>query len=117
MRPRRVQAYLHDIREACDLLAEFTKGRDFGSYESDAMLRSAVERQFMVIGEALSQAFTVDAALVGRITQAKRIIAFRNRLIHGYAFVSNETVWSILRRDVPVLRREVEQLLGELDET
>jgi uncharacterized protein with HEPN domain len=79
------------------------------------MLRSAVERQFGIIGEALNQALAVDPGLQGRITHAKQIVAFRNRLIHGYAFVSDQMVWSILEAELPVLLREARELLQELD--
>jgi uncharacterized protein with HEPN domain len=113
MMPLDVRAYLHDIIQACDLLAEFTKDRDFATYVGDAMLRSAVERQFEIIGEALSQASGVDPSLRDRVTHADQIVGFRNRLIHGYAFVSDEMVWSILGRDLAVLREEVAGLLAE----
>ena len=115
MRQRSVQAYLHDILQACDLLTEFARDRDFESYVADAMLRSAVERQFEIIGEALSQALAVDPGLQGRISQARRIVSFRNRLTHGYAFVSDQMVWSILETDLPVLRREAAELLEDVD--
>ena len=44
---------------------------------------------------------------------ARRIIAFRNRLIHGYASVSDEVVWGLLETHLPALRRDVEKLLAE----
>jgi uncharacterized protein with HEPN domain len=80
------------------------------------MLRSAVERQLEIIGEALSRAVAVDPRLRDRITETPRIIAFRNRLIHGYASVSDEVVWGIVQGKRPVLCREVHDLLrGEPD--
>jgi len=45
--------YLLDIQASAALVASFTAGRNFDAYASDAMLRSAVERQFEIIGEAL----------------------------------------------------------------
>jgi uncharacterized protein with HEPN domain len=49
--PREPRAYLHDMREAAALIAEFTDGLDFDAYAADAKARSAVERQFEIIGE------------------------------------------------------------------
>lgn len=82
--------YLFDVAEACRLLAQFTSGKTLADYESDALLRSAVERQFEIIGEALRLAIREEPDLAGRISGSSRIIAFRNRLIHGYASVLND---------------------------
>jgi hypothetical protein len=51
-----------------------------------------VVRQFEIIGEALGQALRVDSSLADAVTDTGRIIAFRNRLIHGYASVSDAVV-------------------------
>jgi uncharacterized protein with HEPN domain len=77
------------------------------------MLRSAVERQFEIIGEALNQALVLDPSLALRISGAPRIIVFRNRLIHGYATVSDEVVWRVVEGSLPLLQREVQTLLAE----
>ena len=114
MLPPEVRKYLFDIGQACDLLIQFTKGKTFSDYTGDALLRSAVERQFEVIGEALSQALQVEPNLAQRISDTRRIIAFRNRLIHGYASVSDELVWGVLEANLPTLRREVQALLDEV---
>jgi uncharacterized protein with HEPN domain len=49
------QAYLWDAQAAVDRILEFTSGRSLDDYLVDAMLRSAVERQFEIVGEALNQ--------------------------------------------------------------
>lgn len=51
---REARTYLYDIQQAAALIAEFTAGRNLDQYLADAMLRSAVERQFEIIGEAMT---------------------------------------------------------------
>jgi len=105
--------YLYDIRQAADLLAAFISGKAFTDYEADAMLRAAVERQFEIIGEALAQLAKLDEGLASRISEYRRIIAFRNILIHGYADVDDRLVWDIIETRLPALHRQVTALLEE----
>ena len=93
--------YLYDIQQAVGLLREFTARKTFADYEQDAMLRAAVERQFELIGEALSQLARVDEVQAARISQYQRIIAFRNVLAHQYAHVDNRLVWDIVEAISP----------------
>ena len=104
--------YLFDIQRAAALLTEFTAGKEFANYAHDPMLRAAVEREFEVIGEALARLARFDAGLAAQISEHQRIIAFRNILIHGYAEVDDRLVWDIVETKLPVLRREVDDLLG-----
>ena len=110
-----IRKYLFDINEACELLLQFTAGKTFSDYATDPMLRSAVERQFEIIGEALGQALRLDPSLPSRISNTGRIIAFRNRLIHGYASIAHEVVWGILEANLPTLQKEVATLMRELN--
>ena len=99
--------YLYDIQQAADRIAEFTAGQRLEDYRTNAMLRAAVERQFEIIGEALVQLAKLDEKLAARISEYRRIIAFRNILIHGYADVDDRLVWDVVETKLPVLRREV----------
>jgi uncharacterized protein with HEPN domain len=103
--------YLHDILEAAKLLTEFTSGKTFQDYVRDAMLRSAVERNFEIAGEALAQLAKRDESLASRISEYRRIIAFRNILIHGYADVDNRLVWDIVETKLSIFLEEVCALL------
>lgn len=94
-------------------MSDFTAGRTLDEYRTDAMLRSPVERQFEIAGEALAQLLRVAPTLEDRITDCRRIIAFRDRLIHGYAQVADDIVWGIIEKNLPVRRREVANLLAE----
>ena len=77
------------------------------------MMRSAVERQFEIVGEALANLLRIAPELEPRIRDVRRIIAFRNRLIHGYASVLDELVWGIVETNVGVLRKELVALIAE----
>ncbi|HQT95481.1 MAG: hypothetical protein B7Z74_10570 [Deltaproteobacteria bacterium 21-66-5] len=112
MTRRDIRAFLFDIEQACGSVADFTANKALSDYLAEPMLRSAVERQFEIIGEALNQALSVDLTLRSQITGASSIIAFRNRLIHGYATVAHETVWGIVHGKLPLLRQEVAALLS-----
>jgi hypothetical protein len=72
------------------LLHQFTAGKTFADSAADLLLRSAVERQFEFIGEARNQALHLHPSLAPRISDAGRITAFRNRLIHAYASIADE---------------------------
>lgn len=113
MRRPEVLTHLFDVAGACELLERFTAGKTFDDYAADPLLRSAVERQFEIVGEALRRALDLDPTLADRMTGTARIVAFRNRLIHGYATVSDEVVWGVLEGNLPTLHREVNALLEE----
>ncbi len=75
------------------------------------MAQAAVERKFEIIGEALNRISGSDAAILQRISDYQRIIGFRNVISHGYDVVDLEIVWDAVRNYLPVLIREVEELL------
>ena len=102
---------LWDARHAADLVQDFARGQSFADYQSDAKLRSAVERQFEIIGEALNQLSKIDPAAASRVPELARIGAFRNILIHGYATVDDALVWQVLVDKVPSLRQALTELL------
>jgi uncharacterized protein with HEPN domain len=72
-----------------------------------------VERNLQIIGEAIGRISRYDAETASRISENRRIIAFRNRLIHGYDVLDDELVWETVKAEVPVLLSEVEGLLQE----
>jgi uncharacterized protein with HEPN domain len=104
---------LEDVRRAAELITRFVAARELADYASDPLLRSAVERQFEIIGEALNRLSRTDPPVADQITYTSRIIAFRNILIHGYDLVDHEVVWDVIETHLPVLRRQVETLLAE----
>ena len=103
--------YLYDVLQAAKHIEQFCQSKTFTEYETDALLRSAVERQFQIIVEALRQLHTDDPTTAAEISEHARIVAFRNILIHGYAQVDDRIVWDVMQAKLPTLRREVEALL------
>ena len=89
------------------------EGRDLAYYRRDRLFRQAVERNLEIIGEAIGQISRYDAETVSHISEHRRIIAFRNRLTHGYGLLDDELVWEMVKEEVPVLLAEVEGLLQE----
>ena len=111
MRPKS-KKYLHDMLRACETLGQFVEGKQLADYDSDLLLRSAVERQLMIVGEAMSQVTRVDEEVAAQIEDAREIINLRNVIVHGYTIIENETIWGILQADVPKLRDQVARLLA-----
>jgi uncharacterized protein with HEPN domain len=112
MRPE-VRKLVEDMQKACGLIVRFTAGKSLTDYSQDDMLRSAVERQFEIVGEALSQASKLDPGLTIAISDTRSIIDFRNILAHGYSVVKHDTVWGIVQGNLPVLIKEIDQLLNQ----
>ena len=105
--------YLYDIREAAAWAVQFTAGADFAEYRRNAMMRLAVERVFVIIGEALVQLARVDPDVAAKVTDFRSIVAFRNILVHAYAQVDDAIVWDIAQSRLPLLLEEVSTLLDE----
>ena|SRR6185437_2005403 len=102
---------LEDMRDAAGEIAAITRAQSLEIYKSSRQLRWSVERGFEIIGEALTQLRKRDAALAERISECRKIISFRNVLIHGYGQINPETTWDILQQDLPRLARELDELL------
>jgi uncharacterized protein with HEPN domain len=86
------RAFIWDARRAAGLIREFVGGRTLPEYVDDPMLRSAVERQFEIVGESLNRLSKVDPMVATTVPDLPRIVAFRNVLIHGYASIDHEIV-------------------------
>lgn len=112
----RVKGHLRDVVTACERLRRYTQGKRFADYLGDDFLRSAVERQFEIIGEATKQRLRIAPELSSSISNSAEVIGFRNNLIHRYASVQHEVVWDVLQYHMPVLEADVTKLLEQADE-
>lgn len=103
---------LEDIRQASERILGFTYDKSLRDYSADALLRSAVERQFEIIGEALNRLVKTAPDVADQIDHHQRVIAFRNILIHGYDIVEDAVVWEVATDHLPTLYKQVQALLG-----
>ena len=102
---------LLDVCEAGESILQHTAGQSLAQYSADRFFRRAVEREFEIIGEALNRIDRLDSATAGRISELRKIVDFRNRIIHGYDTVDDAVVWGIVETHLPSLIREVSALL------
>ena len=105
-----IKKYLFDIQESIDSIQNYLGDkRDFKIYMSDKMLRRAIEREFEIIGEAMSRIEKLDSTI--EISGKRQIISMRNRVIHGYDKIDNEIIWGTIVRHLPTLKLEIDSLL------
>ena len=105
-----IKKYLFDIKESINSIEKYLgKDRDFNVYLSNKMMRRAVEREFEIIGEAMSKIEKIDSNI--QISSKKQIINMRNRVIHGYDKIDDEIVWGTILKHLPKLKKEVIKLL------
>ena len=83
----------------------------FEIYQNDLRTKRAVERNIEIIGEAMSRILKVESEI--EISNSRKIVDVRNRIIHGYDSVSDDVIWGIVIRNLPVLQYEVEKLLNK----
>ena len=107
-----IKAWLYDILNAIMEIESFFNEtpKEFAKYQTDLRTKRAVERNIEIIGEALSRILKQDETIA--ITNSRKIIDTRNRIIHGYDSVSDDVIWGIIIRHLPVLKTEIEILLG-----
>ena len=99
--------YLSDMMRAISLIESFTANtRSYTEYTMDLKTQSAVERQLAIIGEALNQYDKQPERISPR-----KIVGFRNRIIHAYDSLDDTLVWAIVVNHLPALKSEVKTLL------
>jgi uncharacterized protein with HEPN domain len=104
---------LDDIRDAAAFIRQVTDSKSLEDYRSNRLLRQAVERNFEILGEAVSRLARTDPEVAARIGEHPQIISFRNVLIHGYDLIDDARVWQVITHDLPRLERQVTELSRE----
>ena len=107
-----VFAHLHDVVQAGKAVRRFVDGRSFDDYSSDEQLRSAVERKFEIMGEALNRIRRDEPGVLDHIGDHRDIISFRNILVHGYDTIDDLIVWSVIEEGLHNLITDAQTLLN-----
>ena len=98
--------YLSDISQAIKLIEEFTASiTGYNNFLEDKKTQSAVERQLSIIGEAINKYDSLN--LEEKIDNSRKIIGFRNRLIHAYDSIDSTIIWAIIKTYLPILKTEI----------
>ncbi len=101
--------------DSCDAIAAAVRDLDLAAYQGSRLVRSSVEREFIIIGEAVAALARVSPEAFAAITHARRIVDFRNQLTHEYPTVDDALVWAIVETDVPRLRQECAALMERFE--
>jgi len=110
MSDRDTRLYVEDMLEFCDLALAYAAGVSREALDADRMRYDAILRNLELIGEAATHVGPDDRALAPGVPW-REIIGTRNRVAHGYLGIAADTVWSILRDDLPLLRLALVTLL------
>ena len=111
---RSAREYLLHIRDEADFLQRATAGLDRETLLRDETLKRAAVRSLEIIGEAVKN---ISEHVRGKYPNVewRAIAGMRDKLIHDYVTVDYDIVWDVITNKVPLLRREVEQILADED--
>jgi uncharacterized protein with HEPN domain len=111
----RIQKWLYDILIAIEEIESFFVSipNDFNFYSKNLILKRAVERDLEIIGEAVNRIIKQEPEI--EIVNARKIIGLRNQIIHAYDNVSDENIWAIIQKHIPILKSEVLTILKSKD--
>ncbi len=101
-RRREWNFYLDDMIEFSEKVLLYTNGLDQTGFSANGLIYDATLRNLELIGEAASHIPHQVRAARPEIPW-RMIIATRNRLIHGYLGIDEDTLWSIVTEDIPDL--------------
>jgi len=105
-----IYTWLFDIKTSIDEIESyFPSGKLFHYYQEDLKTKRAVERNIEIIGEAMSRILKLEPEI--EISNSRKIVDARNKIIHGYDEISDDVIWGIVVNHLPVLKIEVESLL------
>lgn len=104
--------YLRHILDAIAQIETYLSDKTFADFDQSRLIQDAVIRQLEIVGEAsrnLSDEFRQRHSGI----PWQQIVGLRNRLIHAYFSINLQTVWEIVKHDLPGLKTEIQKILDE----
>ncbi len=108
-----IKTWLYDILNSINEIESYfvDTPKIFEIYQNDLRTKRAIERNIEIIGEAMNRILKENSGI--EISNSRKIVDVRNRIIHGYDSVSDDVIWGIVIKNLPVLKTEVSQLINE----
>ena len=104
-----IKVWLEDIEKAIAEIHDFLpESKNFLEFQKDIKTKRAVERNIEIIGEAMSRILSNEPEIP--ISDSRKIVDTRNRIIHGYDSVSDDVIWLIVVRYIPILEKEIKEI-------
>lgn len=108
----RTKKYLFDIQSSIIKIDSYVgEPKVYDQFANNRMLQDAVERNLEIIGEAINQLLRINPVIP--ISNARRIVDARNKIIHGYDTLEPVNIWAIIINHLPILKQEVVNLLND----
>ncbi len=107
-----IKKYLYDIQSSINSINEYIGNKkNFNKYSTNKLLRRGIERELEIIGEAANRILKLDSNI--NIDNARKIVDLRNWVIHGYDKIDDVIIWGIVSKQLPILKKQVDELLEE----
>jgi uncharacterized protein with HEPN domain len=94
--------YVQDMIRFSEHVLDYTRGLNLPEFTENSLVFDATLRNLELIGESATH-IPQDVRDANNEIPWRLIIATRNQLIHGYLGIDNDTVWSIIQDDIPIL--------------
>ena len=110
---RNIKLYLQDIWESTLAIEEYTQNLAEEEFYSNRQVQDAIIRRLEIIGEAVKN---IDDDFRNKYPQIpwKKIAGMRDKLVHHYFGVDLDKIWEVIKKDLPILKEEVEKILKDL---
>lgn len=108
---KQIKIFLSDILDSIQEIESYFVDQklDFNEFSHDVKTKRAVERNLAIIGEAANRILKINPEI--QLSGSRHIVDLRNRIIHNYDNISYEIIWGIIIKHLPLLKKEVLDLI------